>query len=111
MSDVIAAIWDAIIGLAEWFFGLVKDVFTAVWDMAIDAVCFVLDETLDFVVSMVLSVDVGMFSGSLGTWSSLPSQVLNVIGLIGLGDCFAIIAAAIGIRLVLQLIPFVRLGS
>lgn len=111
MSGVISAIWDAIVGLADWLLGLVKDIFTAIWDMLVDAVCYVFDEVLDFVVGMASSLDVGAFSGSLGAWSSLPSEVLNVLGLIGLGDCFVIISAAIVIRLVLQLIPFVRLGS
>lgn len=111
MSGIITAIWEAIIGLADWLLTLVKDIFTAVWDMAVDAVCYVLDECLEFVVGLVSSINVSAFAGSIGAWGGLPAEVLNVLGLIGLADCFAVIAAAIAIRLLLQLIPFVRLGS
>ncbi|MBL4607949.1 MAG: DUF2523 domain-containing protein [Pseudomonadales bacterium] len=41
----------------------------------------------------------------------LPSQVLNMIGLIGLDVALSMIVASILIRFSLQLIPFVRLGS
>ncbi len=43
--------------------------------------------------------------------SSIPSQVAWVFVQIGLPNAMVIIATAIGIRLILQLIPFVRLGS
>jgi len=111
MFDVIEAIWEAIVAFAEWIFGLVKAVFTAVWDMGVDLVAYVLDQILGFVVGLLNAINVAAFDSSLGAWGSLPSEVINVLGLIGLADCFAIIAAAIGIRLILQLIPFVRLGS
>jgi len=44
-------------------------------------------------------------------FSSLPADVLNILGLIDLGTCTQMIAAAIAIRIILQLIPFTRLGS
>lgn len=109
--DIAQAIWEAILGFAEWVFGLIKAVFVAVWDMAIDAVAYVLDQLLGWVVATLNALNLAAFDASIGAWGGLPAETLNVIGLIGLGDCFAIIAAAIGIRLILQLIPFVRLGS
>lgn len=105
------AIIDAIVGFAKWILGLLKAVITAVWDFLVDGVAFVLDQLLSFVVSLLQAIDVSAFSGSLAAWGGLPSDVTNIIGLVGLGDCMKVIAAAIGIRLVLQLIPFTRLGS
>lgn len=43
--------------------------------------------------------------------TALPSDLTNILGLIGFVECFALIVSAIAIRLVLQLIPFTRLGS
>ena len=43
--------------------------------------------------------------------SSVPSQVSWVFIQVGLPNALLIISSAIGIRLILQLIPFVRLGS
>ena len=47
----------------------------------------------------------------LGVWSSMPEEIINILGLLGVGPACGIIVAAIAIRLVLQLIPFTRLGS
>lgn len=41
----------------------------------------------------------------------LPPDVLNVMSLIGFGEAMGIIITAGTIRIMLQLIPFVRLGS
>lgn len=43
--------------------------------------------------------------------SILPDEVKNVLGLLGIGTATSMIVTAILIRLGLQLIPFVRLGS
>lgn len=43
--------------------------------------------------------------------SAIPPEASNIMGLIGVGQAMSMIIAAIGIRIVLQLIPFVRLGS
>ena len=111
MTAIIEAIWEAILAFAQWIFDLCKAIVLAVWDMQVDLFCFILDGLLGFVVAMLSAIDLGSLEGALDGWGGLPPEVYNVIGLIGLGHCFAIIGTAIGIRLVLQLIPFVRLGS
>ncbi len=103
------AIWKALIDFADWLLGLVKDVFQAVWDFCVDVVCYIFDQALQVVIDLVNLLDVSALDVS--AWGSLPGEVLNVIGLIGLGQCMGIISAALLIRLTLQLIPFTRLGS
>lgn len=44
-------------------------------------------------------------------FTALPEEVKNILGLLGVGTAFTMIASAILIRLILQLIPFTRLGS
>lgn len=104
------SIKNALIEFANWVLALVKAVFLAVWDFVIDGVCYVVDKILTWLVSLISALDVSAFSG-LNAWGGLPPEVGNIIGLIGLGQCMTIIAAAIVIRLTMQLIPFVRLGS
>jgi len=43
--------------------------------------------------------------------TGLPADTLNIMGLIGLDTISSMIVASLLVRLVLQLIPFVRLGS
>jgi len=104
------AIIDTIVAFGEWLLGLVKKVFTSVWDFFMDGVCWVFDKALSAAVSLIGGVDTNGVS-QVGAWGTLPGEILNILGLLGFGQCMAIIAAAIAIRLGLQLIPFVRLGS
>lgn len=104
------AIVDTIVALGAYVLNLFKALVTAVWDIFTDAVAYVFDKLLSFAVSALSALDVTGISG-INAWGSLPADVSNILGLIGLGQCMGIIAAAIGIRLVMQLIPFVRLGS
>jgi hypothetical protein len=104
------AIIDTIVAFGKWILGLVKAVISAVWDFFMDGVCWVFDQVLSAAVSAIGGIDTSGVT-SVGAWASLPADILNILGLLGFGQCMGIIAAAIGIRLVLQLIPFVRLGS
>ncbi|MBO9679250.1 MAG: DUF2523 domain-containing protein [Acidovorax sp.] len=101
---------DAIKAIIKWFADLAVDVFKAAWDFVKDFLCWCIDELLGLVVKAVNAVD---FSGLQGfvSGSDLPSEILNVLSLCGVGTAVGIITTAIAVRLVLQLIPFTRLGS
>lgn len=43
--------------------------------------------------------------------NGIPDDAKNLMGLIGVGQALGIIAVSLGIRFMLQLIPFIRLGS
>lgn len=100
-----------IAALVGWFGRLFVAVFKAAWDMVTDVVCWALEGLLSVAVTLVSSLDLGGITASLSGWGSIPGEVLNVLGLLGAGQAATIIVSAIGIRLVLQLIPFTRLGS
>lgn len=81
------------------------------WDILKDFFLWVVDETMGLAVSL-LNVAFAGFDFNPGDYiDALPDEVTNILGLIGLGEATTIIMAAIMIRLLLQLIPFVRLGS
>lgn len=94
----------------KWIVDLVKAIFTAGWDMLSDAFCFVIDKALDIVKAAIDAVDVKDLE-PFADKINLPPELINIMGLLGAYDAIKIIVIAIGIRLVLQLIPFTRLGS
>jgi hypothetical protein len=104
-------ILSKIAAVLTWFGKLWQAIFQAGWDFIKDCGSWVLEQLLEIVVDALAALDVSELSSSAGAWGSLPAETLNVLGLIGMGTACQIIAAAIGVRLVLQLIPFTRLGS
>lgn len=94
-----------------WVGQLFVKCWVAVWDLVRDAACWPFEQVMKIVVSAVGSLDLSALTGLVTSAGSLPSEVLNILGLLHAGTCISIITAAIGIRIVLQLIPFTRLGS
>lgn len=111
MGAFFSALIAKIVGFAEWFGRLFVAVFVAAWDFVRDALTWPFEQIMELVQSAVESINVSGVSGSVGVWGQLPGEVLNVLGVLGVGTAIGIISAAIVIRLGLQLIPFVRLGS
>ncbi len=111
LGDFISAILAKFVALAQWFGELGKAVFVALWDLLRDAMCWPFEQIMDIVVSAVSALDLSGISTYTGTWGTLPAEIINVLGLIGVAEVSVIIITAIGIRLILQLIPFTRLGS
>lgn len=111
LGEFISAILRKFVSLAQWIGELVKAVFQAAWDFARDVVCWPFEQAMDIVLSAVQAIDLGPINNYTGAWGTLPAEIINVLGLIGVGEASVIIVTAIGIRLVLQLIPFTRLGS
>ncbi|MCQ1056923.1 DUF2523 family protein [Photobacterium sp. DNB23_23_1] len=81
-------------------------------DMLIDSVYFILEQLLvvgkgliSLISDMLAPVDLSEYM------TGFPPSVSWVLGQIGLPQALGIIITAITIRLILQLIPFVRLGS
>ena len=100
-----------ITAVLTWIGQLWVAIFVALWDMAKDAWSWPFDQILQVATTAINAVDLGGLSGSLQGWGSVPADVMNILGLLGVGQALGIIGAAIGIRFALQLIPFVRLGS
>lgn len=104
------AIIDTIVAFGTWLLGLVKLAVTTLWDFFDDCFCWVLDKLLGVAVTLLGTIDTSGVSLP-GSFATLHSEILNILGLLGFGQCMAILTAALTIRFTLQLIPFVRLGS
>ena len=111
MGAAFSMLFAKIAALAQWFGRLFVAVFVALWDFIRDAACWPFEQVMDVAVSASSALDLSELQGYSSVWGTLPAELLNILGLLGVGQAAAVIVAAIGIRLVLQLIPFTRLGS
>jgi hypothetical protein len=105
LTDWFTSVWES---FERWGKSLVLTVF----DVFKDVLYFVLETILE-IVQLILNGLGSMFDAmNFAQYiSAIPPDVANVMGLIGLGQAVTMIVGAIGIRVVLQLIPFTRLGS
>ena len=106
-----AAILKTLQAIWKWFSDLAGDQFQKLWDLLTDLVCWALDGILGLIVSAVGALDVSGLDNYTNSVGEVPGEIINIMQMAGLGTASQIILAAIGIRLVLQLIPFTRLGS
>ena len=107
----ISFILDKIIASVKWIGDLFVEVFKAGWHLLTDVVCWGFESLLRLVVSILGGFDFSGLASYAGGWAGLPGQVLEVLGAIGISQAVGIIVTAIGIRIMLQLVPFTRLGS
>ena len=111
MGTFFTALFAKFSAILVWIGTLFVAMFAALWDLVCDAVCWPYEQVMLTVIAALNAIDVSGVTGHLGAWGSLPAEIINVLGLLGVGTAITIISAAIVIRLVLQLIPFTRLGS
>lgn len=112
MIGIIRSILNYIAGLPAWFLALVLAVFTSLSDLGKDLFCWTIDEAFTLVEFILNSLpsDFGQFDPS-AYFNALPQPLVNAASYIHLPQALAIIVAALAIRFLLQLIPFIRLGS
>ena len=100
--------------LAAWFGALAVAAFSAFWLLGTDVVCWAFEGLLKVIASVLQGLpgpDAFAAMNPAQYVAGLPPDLVNMVGLIRLGEALAIILAAISIKLVLQVIPFTRLGS
>lgn len=111
MGSFFTMLFAKIAAVIQWFAALFVAIFVAIWDVLTDLICWVFEGFFDIAISAANSVDISGIENSLGVFADLPPELVNVLGLVGFGQAMGIIGTALVIRFVLQLIPFVRLGS
>ena len=96
MAALFTMLLSKIVALSAWIGALTVAVFSALWLVVKDAWAWPFDQMLSVSVSAVSSVDTSQLS-AVNAWGSLPADVLNILGLLGVGTAVSIITAAIGI--------------
>ena len=115
MFDALQGIVDwfgaALSDLANWFLSLVSMVVQTIVDLLRDLVLWVFDAFMGLASGVLSSIDLSGIPAVQDYLSQVPAEVTNVLGLLGLGQALGVIALAAVVRILLQLIPFTRLGS
>ena len=111
MGAFFTSLLSKLSAIVAWIGQFGVKVFEAGWNFVTDCFCWVVDQFLTVAVAAVGTLDVSGLTPYAGMWGGAPAEVLNVLGLIGVGEALSIITVAIVIRLTLQTIPFVRWGS
>jgi len=106
--------WISIKSWFIFFYGVIvsffQSFFLTLYDLLKDVFFFIVDsifKLLEFIIGS-LPFDFEFLSPCN---SGLSAEVMSILGLVGIGEAVGIIVTAIGIRVLLQLIPFTRLGS
>jgi len=104
---------DKLDAFIEWFFELFPRMFKAALTLFQDVFLWCFEQCLSLAKSALDGITglETMAAEAAKTWALVPPDVIIVLQSIGLGTALGIITGAIVIRLLLQLIPFVRLGS
>lgn len=104
--------WDWIVVQFETLVNAIYNVYVSIKNVLFDIPPWVLDQVLSIASTLLASVLALLQPIDLSQYlSSLPSEVSWTLSMIGIPQCLAIISTAIVTRLLLQLIPFTRLGS
>jgi hypothetical protein len=111
MAAAFTMLFAKIAAVLGWIGKLWVAIFVAVWDVCKDAFSWLFEQVLKVAITALEALDLSSISQYTLSAGSLPAEVMNVLSLLGVGTAIGIITAAIGIRLAMQLIPFVRLGS
>jgi hypothetical protein len=99
-------------GIWDKFKAIIDKLFDEVEEMFKDMLIYVVDTFLDLTTTILetIAIDFSVFDPST-YFSAMPAEVSQVIGIIRIPEAIGIIVAAIAIKMLLQLIPFTRLGS
>ncbi len=104
--------WDWIVVQFETLVNAIYNVYVSIKNVLFDIPPWVLDQVLSIASTLLASVLALLQPIDLSQYlTSLPSEVSWTLSMIGIPQCLAIISTAIVTRLLLQLIPFTRLGS
>lgn len=112
MGAFFTAILLKIVNLAAWLILLVIAMFTAWWLLGTDLGCWLVEQLLDVAIAALNAVTFDAETFNPGAYiSSMPADVVSMLGLLRVGEALAIIASACVVKVLLQLVPFTRLGS
>lgn len=109
MGGFFTTLFAKIAAVVKWVSDLWVAIFVAAWDLVKDGFSWLFDQVLSVAVAAITAIDLSGITAQ--AWGSIPGDIGNILSLLGVGTAITMITAAITIRIGLQLIPFVRLGS
>ena len=99
---------DGIQSIIDFFYQM----FLSMVDVWKDMVFFILETLFTVAIALLSLVGEGIEAlNPLVYINAIPDETKAFMAMSGFNECMSILVVAIGIRLILQLIPFVRFGS
>ncbi len=99
-------------GFFGWVLVQLKSFLLTLWDILTDILLMVVDLFMSVGLYALEGMSEGLELVNITNYiNDMPVEVLGIINAIGLGEAIGMIMAAGTARLLMQLIPFVRLGS
>jgi hypothetical protein len=96
----------------DWLLAQFKSALLTLWDMFKDLLIFIVDTLMTAGMLLLEGFSSALELINLSSYiTSMPSEVQYVMSVTGLGSALGIVMTAGAARLLMQLIPFVRLGS
>ncbi len=112
LAQLLQFILRKIVAAVAWIGELVVACFVALWDLGRDLMSWCFEQVMDLVIAALESIDLSAVTNvASGAYGEIPAAALEAIAASGAGPAVAVIGAALVVRIVLQLIPFTRLGS
>lgn len=99
-------------GLFGWVLVQLKSFLLTLWDILTDILLMVVDLFMSVGLYALEGMSQALELINITNYiNDMPAEVLGIVNAIGLGEAIGMIMAAGTARLLMQLIPFVRLGS
>ena len=96
----------------DWLLDQLKSFALTLWDMFTDLLLFIVDIFMDLGMAVLDGFAYALELVDLSNYiNGMPSEVQFIFDAVGLGAAVGIVMTAGAVRLFMQLIPFVRLGS
>lgn len=116
VKTYVISIFESIGKFVEYCGEVVVAVFKAGWDFITDSFVWLFESVFKLASDLIKNVTEDLGISSLISkvemlWSYIPSEVSQVLSTIGISSALGIVVTGMLIRMALQLIPFVRLGS
>jgi hypothetical protein len=104
--------WDAIERFFQALVDFIYRIFLSIVDFFKDFFLWIIDSIFDIVIYLLEGMeDLTTALNPLEYINQIPDETRAIMTMVGFNECMVIITSALLIRLVLQLIPFTRLGS
>ncbi len=104
--------WDWIVVQFETLINAIYNIYVSIKNVLFDIPPWILDQVLSIASGLLSSILAMLEPVDLSQYlTGLPDEVAWTLSQIGIPQCLGIIGTAIVVRLLLQLVPFTRLGS
>lgn len=101
-----------LVSIVAFISALAVAAFAALWLLGTDLASWVLDQALTVLETVLNTISFDFSTLNVTQYITiLPAETRNMLGLIGAGQALTMIIGALAVRVLLQLIPFTRLGS